>query len=192
MRKNILISVSYKKGIEKFENLDKKRWRIIASTGVIESLKGGTQPFISVEKFTGYPRIIDGKTEVFHPKIMGGILDSNGKTCHLEDLRLQLIEPIAVCIVDVPVFKEKSNTKVFNSSNLALISFILENHKNTVCVVDYEDYDLVIEELNSNGEINKINKEYLFTKAIEQLVNYYTGFFSHVITCHNEKNTFFT
>lgn len=189
MKKNIFISVSCKKEIEKFGSLD--GWVIIAPTETKQCLDDLGVDSVSLSSFTGYPGILDGNLEIFHPKIFGSIVASESNLTHLEDLRLQLIEKIDVFVLSVPTFNINKRKEVFNSGSLSLIVSLLGSINNITCVVDREDYDAVIKELKSNGVVSVQTREMLLAKALERVSNYLSSFHSHVVYEHNEKKTVF-
>ena len=90
-----LLSVSDKRGLADFA-------RGLAAMGVEIVSTGGTAAELgeagietrSVEDYTGFPEILDGRVKTLHPHIYAGLLAVRSNEEHLSTLGDQAIEPI--------------------------------------------------------------------------------------------------
>ena len=69
-----LISVSDKRGIERFaEALAAQGVALLSTGGTCERLRAAGLPVTEVSEHTGFPEMMDGRVKTLHPKIHGGL-----------------------------------------------------------------------------------------------------------------------
>ena len=70
-----LISVSDKRGIERFaEALAARGVALLSTGGTCERLRAAGLPVTEVSEHTGFPEMMDGRVKTLHPTVHGGIL----------------------------------------------------------------------------------------------------------------------
>jgi phosphoribosylaminoimidazolecarboxamide formyltransferase/IMP cyclohydrolase len=101
-----LLSVSDKRGLADFA-------RGLAGIGVELVSTGGTAAELSdagvetrsIEDYTGFPEILDGRVKTLHPHIYAGLLAIRSNEEHLSTLGEQAIEPIDLVCVNLYPFE---------------------------------------------------------------------------------------
>ncbi len=180
--KRALISVSDKSGIVAFAEKLSKRGIIILSTGgTAKQLIGNKIPAVSVDSYTGFPEIMDGRVKTLHPKIHGGILSVRTNAAHLEQMEKNRIEPIDLVVVNLYPFRE---TVARNDVSLeeaienidiggpAMIRSAAKNHAFVTVIVDPADYSPVISEIDATGAVTPETRRLLALKAFRHTADY--------------------
>ncbi|MGB7568007.1 MAG: bifunctional phosphoribosylaminoimidazolecarboxamide formyltransferase/IMP cyclohydrolase [Chitinivibrionales bacterium] len=177
-----LISVSNKTGIVEFaENLAKKGIEIISTGGTAKLLSGNKIPVKTVDSYTGFPEIMDGRVKTLHPKIHGGILAIRDNISHISQMEKNGIEPIDLVVVNLYPFVEtvaKPNVTVSEAiENIdiggpAMLRSAAKNHAYVTVVVDPIDYDAVLEHLSREGGIGFNARKLLALKAFRHTADY--------------------
>ena len=194
MKKRALISVYYKKGIEKIAKiLVDNDWEIISTGGTAKYLKENGIDIISVSDITEYPEILDGRVKTLHPKIFGSILARNDDK-HNKELSKLSLKRIELVIVNFYPFEEMLEQREkgldFMLENIdiggpSMVRAAAKNFKTTIVIVDKNDYDSVINKL-INNEIDLNLRRKLSAKAFS-----YTSFYDSLIFNYlNEDNGF--
>ena len=105
--KRALISVSDKTGIVEFaRQLAAKNIEILSTGGTAKLLLGNKIPVKTVDAYTGFPEIMDGRVKTLHPKIHGGILALRDNISHISQMERNGIDPIDLVVVNLYPFKE--------------------------------------------------------------------------------------
>ena len=100
-----LLSVSDKRGLVDFaRGLTELGVEIVSTGGTAAELEGEGMPIRSVESYTGFPEILDGRVKTLHPRIHAGLLAVRSSEEHVDTLNEHEIEPIdLVCVNLYPV-----------------------------------------------------------------------------------------
>ena len=78
-----LISVSDKTGIAELAmQLSKRGVEIISTGGTAKLLKGEGVPIKTIDEFTGFPEMLDGRVKTLHPKVHAGLLSMRDNPTH--------------------------------------------------------------------------------------------------------------
>ncbi|MFP4482096.1 MAG: bifunctional phosphoribosylaminoimidazolecarboxamide formyltransferase/IMP cyclohydrolase [Thermovirgaceae bacterium] len=173
-RKRALISTFDKKGLGPFARaLAEMDFEIISSSGTAEFLRQEGIDVTEVSELTGYPHILGGRVKTLHPSIIGGILARRQVPEDLRDVvsfEIPLVD-IVVCNLypfehvaaggsDLDVLLEN-----IDIGGVTLIRAAAKNFREVVCIVDPSDYDNIIEEIRSQGDVTLRTKENLALKA---------------------------
>jgi phosphoribosylaminoimidazolecarboxamide formyltransferase / IMP cyclohydrolase len=180
--KKALISVSDKTGIVEFaERLIKNGISILSTGGTAKQLLGNKIPVTSVDSYTGFPEIMDGRVKTLHPKIHGGILAIRESASHMTQMEKNGIEPIDLVVVNLYPFKEtvaKPNVTIAEAiENIdiggpAMLRSAAKNHAYVAVVVDPADYSLVLKQIEKNGRIDQDTRKMLAIKAFRHTADY--------------------
>ncbi len=194
MKKRALISVHYKRGIEKIAKiLTDNDWEIISTGGTAKYLKENGIDIIPVSEITEYPEILDGRVKTLHPKIFGSILARNDDKHNreLSELSLKRIELVIVNFYPFEEMLEKREKGLdFMLENIdiggpSMVRAAAKNLKTTIVIVDKNDYYSVVDKL-INNEIDLNLRRKLSAKAFS-----YTSFYDSLIFNYlNEDNGF--
>ena len=156
-----LRSVSDKTGIVEFAHA-------LAARGIALLSTGGTARLLSekgiavtaVERYTGFPEMLDGRVKTLHPKIHGGILARRDVATHRDALARHDIPPIDLVVVNLYPFREtvaKAGCTLdgaienIDIGGPAMVRSAAKNWADVGVVVDPSDYDVVLADLDANG-----------------------------------------
>jgi phosphoribosylaminoimidazolecarboxamide formyltransferase/IMP cyclohydrolase len=177
-----LLSVTDKTGLVPFA-------RRLAAAGVTLVSTGGTAAalaecglsVIDVADVTGLPEMMDGRVKTLHPKIHGGLLSIRGNGEHEQQALQHAIEPIDLLVVNLYPFEQTLasgatyDTLIENIDigGPAMIRAAAKNHASVTVVVDPDDYDRVIDEIESLGGATTLPlRTHLAAKAFARTAAY--------------------
>jgi phosphoribosylaminoimidazolecarboxamide formyltransferase / IMP cyclohydrolase len=181
-----LLSVSDKRGIVDFA-------RGLAGLGVAIVSTGGTARELadegiqtrSVEDYTGFPEILDGRVKTLNPRIYAGLLAVRSDPEHVDTLKKHRIEPIdLVCVNLYPFEKVVSQRGVAEDEVIenidiggpTLIRAAAKNHPYAAVVVSPESYDAVLDEMRrTGGRLSNRTRESLAMEAFAYTARYDTA-----------------
>ncbi|CAL4317864.1 Bifunctional purine biosynthesis protein PurH [Buchnera aphidicola (Pterocallis alni)] len=172
--KNAIISVFNKKNIDILaRGLLKNNIKIFSTTNTALELKNHDIQVNNISELTQYPEIMNGKIKTIHPKIFGGILGNKEKDIHtIQKYNMTLIDLV---IVNFYPINTKNHANISNNIDIggpAMVRAAAKNYKNTIVIVDYHDYQDVLNEININGYVSKKKKLKLAIKAFEYTTQY--------------------
>ena len=174
MTKRALISVYYKDKIVEFaKGLRELGWELISTGGSYKILKEAGIDVFEVSEITEFNEILDGRVKTLHPKIHGGILyrrddDSHVKT--MQDLNMGSIDMVVNNLYPFEQVLNKENAtheeliENIDIGGPSMIRAAAKNYKDVITVVDYNDYDEVLNNLK-NGGVNNSYRLKLAGKA---------------------------
>ncbi len=137
-------------------------------------------PVIPVEKYTGFPEMMDGRVKTLHPKIHGGIL---GRRDIDSDIMLaHNIPDIDLVVVNLYPFQRVSSQKgavlkeIIENIDIGgptLLRGAAKNYEWCLPLVDPNDYASFIEVLNKGqGAIDESMRFYFASKAFSHTADY--------------------
>ncbi len=160
-----IVSVYDKTGIAEFAKFLEERGVSILSTGsTYNYLKTQGINAISVEDYTGFEEILDGRVKTLQYKIHAGILADLSKQKHKDELLKYNIEPIDIVVVNLYPFEQvagRSNNEDELIENIdiggpTMIRAASKNYKRVLVVVDPKDYLEVMKNFdNIDSEFRK-------------------------------------
>jgi len=179
MKKQALISVSDKHGIEAFAvGLINQGYEVISTGGTYDLLKKHGAKNIS--QVTNFPEMLDGRVKTLHPAIHGGILAMRDNPSHMETLAAHSIGTIDIVVVNLYPFKatiqkpDVTYAEAVENIDIggpAMIRSSAKNHAHVAVVVDPTDYEKILEELKTGG-ITTNTKQDLAAKAFRHTAAY--------------------
>lgn len=182
MKKRALISVSDKNGIAEFaRQLNDLGYEIISTGGTKKALEDLGIPVVGVSDVTGFPEILEGRVKTLNPMIHGGLLAKFAETSHQDQLAEHQIKPIHVVCVNLYPFQQtiaKPDVTVEDAiENIdiggpTMLRAAAKNHEYVTVVVDPSDYEIVIAELQGNGEVHKETRRKLAAKVFRHTAAY--------------------
>jgi len=183
--KRALISVSDKKNVVKFASrLVDLGFEVVSTGGTKKLLTDSGVKVTSIDEITGFPECLDGRVKTLHPKVHGGILARRSLETHMkqvEELDIKLFDIIAVNLYP---FKEtylnenashEDKIENIDIGGPTMIRSAAKNYEDVLILVDSNDYDIVVEKLNEEINISKIDENFkrnLALKAFEMTANY--------------------
>ncbi len=174
-----LVSVSDKRNLIPFaQGLQSLGVEILSTGGTCRQLGEAGIDAVEVSSRTGFPEIMGGRVKTLHPTIHGGLLGRRGTDD--EVMSEHGIEPIDLLAVNLYPFEEtisKDDATLADAiENIdiggpAMIRAASKNHEGVAVVVDPDDYDAILEALQSE----QMTVEYrrgLATKAYAHTASY--------------------
>lgn len=180
--KRALISVSDKTGLVEFaEKLARHNIEILSTGGTAKVLSGNKIPVTSVDSYTGFPEIMDGRVKTLHPKIHGGILAVRESMTHISQMERNEINAIDLVVVNLYPFKEtvakrgvslEEAIENIDIGGPAMLRSAAKNHAYVTVVVDPADYSAVLAALDVRGAVDLKTRKMLALKAFRHTADY--------------------
>jgi phosphoribosylaminoimidazolecarboxamide formyltransferase/IMP cyclohydrolase len=177
-----LLTVSDKRGLVDFaRGLQKLGVEIVSTGGTASTLADAGIETRSVEDYTGFPEILDGRVKTLNPRIYAGLLAVRTNSEHVATLEQQKIEPIDLVCVNLYPFERVSGRRGVDEDEVienidiggpTLIRAAAKNHRFAAVVVSPESYDAVLEELESSDGLEAATREALALEAFSYTARY--------------------
>ena len=178
-----LLSVSEKAGlVELAQGLRDLGVEIVSTGGTARALADADVPTRSIEDFTGFPEIMDGRVKTLHPRLYAGLLARRDEESHLAAATEQAIEQVDLVCVNLYPFEdtiaradasEEEAIENIDIGGPTMIRAAAKNSAFAAVVVDPDDYDDVLEELReSDGLLSLATRRRLTAKAFACTARY--------------------
>jgi len=177
-----LLSVSDKSGIVDFaRGLVDLGFEIVSSGGTASALGEAGIPVMKVADVTGAPEILGGRVKTLHPKIHGGILADRRKETHIRELDEQQITPIELVVCNLypfertvahPAVTEDDAVEQIDIGGPAMVRAAAKNFHSVAVLVNPHSYDMVLDELQQNGEVSVELRRALALEAFRHTAAY--------------------
>ncbi len=178
-----LLSVSDKAGIVDFaRGLTELGVEIVSTGGTARELSAAGIAVRSIEDFTGFPEIMDGRVKTLHPRLYAGLLARRDDVEHLRAAAEQEIEPVDLVCVNLYPFEatlargDASVEDIIENIDIGgptMIRAAAKNHLFAAVVVDPADYERVLGELHeSQGHLSPSTREHLAASAFATTARY--------------------
>jgi phosphoribosylaminoimidazolecarboxamide formyltransferase / IMP cyclohydrolase len=178
-----LLSVSDKAGIVDFaRGLTELGVEIVSTGGTARELAEAGLQVRSIEDFTGFPEIMDGRVKTLHPRLYAGLLARRDDEGHLRAAAEQGIEQVDLVCVNLYPFErtvargDASDEEVVENIDIGgptMIRAAAKNHAFAAVVVDPADYERVLVELReSEGRLSLPTRERLAATAFACTARY--------------------
>jgi phosphoribosylaminoimidazolecarboxamide formyltransferase/IMP cyclohydrolase len=178
----VLISVTDKTGVSEFaRGLAALGADLISTGGTARLLRENGISVRDVSDVTGFPEMLDGRVKTMHPKITGAILAVRENPEHAASLEQHGIEPIDMVVVNLYQFEKIAARADASLEDLienidiggpTMIRSAAKNWQDVAIVTSPADYDSVLEELRSAGELSRDTKWRLAKEAFQTTGNY--------------------
>ncbi len=178
-----LLSVSDKQGIvELAQGLAELGVELVSTGGTSRELEGAGIAVRSIEDFTGFPEIMDGRVKTLHARLYAGLLARRDQDEHLQAAAEQEIEQVDLVCVNLYPFEQTvargdaSEEEVIENIDIGGPTMIRAAAKNSAfaaVLVDPEDYERVLGELReSGGRLSLQTRKELAGKAFATTARY--------------------
>lgn len=190
-KRRAIISVYDKSGVVEFAKaLHDLGFEILSTGGTAAELTKAGIPVTSVSEVTRFPEILGGRVKTLHPAIHAGIL-ARRTSEQQEELKNHEIEPIELVAANLYPF-EKTIAKPgvtweeaienIDIGGPTMVRAAAKNHERVTVVTDPAQYDLVISELRSKGEVSEATRVNLAAQAFRHTSQYdaaISGYFNN-------------
>jgi len=156
-----LLSVSDKRGVvELARGLTELGVELVSTGGTARELAGAGIRARSIEDFTGFPEIMDGRVKTLHPRLYAGLLARRDQEAHVRAAEELQIEQMDLVCVNLYPFEQTlargdaSEQEVVENIDVGGPTMIRAAAKNSAfaaVLVDPEDYGRVLAELRESG-----------------------------------------
>ncbi len=178
-----LLSVSDKRGVvELARGLDELGVEILSPGGTAREQTGAGITVRSIEDFTGFPEIMDGRVKTLHPRLYAGLLARRDQDEHLHAAAEQDIEQVDLVCVNLYPFEQTlargdaSEREIVENIDIGGPTMIRAAAKNSAfaaVLVDPGDYQPVLGELRESGGLLSLRtRERLAVKAFACTARY--------------------
>ena len=168
-----LLSVYDKQGLIPFaQGLERLGVELVASGQTAAALAEEGIAHTAVEAVTGSPEMLGGRVKTLHPKIHGGILADRSKPEHLADLEANGIAPIDLVICNLYPFTSDPSIELIDVGGPTMVRAAAKNFAHVGVVVSPSDYDVVLNELTTNGSLSAATRGALARKAFAHTAAY--------------------
>jgi len=162
--KRALLSVSDKSGlVELARFLEQKGVELLSTGGTLKALSDAKINAKSIESYTGFPEMMEGRLKTLHPKIHGGILSLLDRDEHVRSMKEHGIESIDLVVVNLYPFsavvaKGASFDDAIENIDIGgptMLRAAAKNYRFTTSICDPADYPKLIEEIEKSGGIGE-------------------------------------
>ena len=180
--KRAIISVFDKTGIADFaKKLSTAGYEIVSSGGTAKYLREQGLTVTDVADVTKFPEMLDGRVKTLHPRIHAGILARRDVPEHLAKLKEHDILPVDIVAVNLYPFEDtvaKPNVtdeeaiENIDIGGPSLIRAAAKNHQDVAVVTSPDQYQAVISEIETSGQVSYKTKRELAQKAFALTAGY--------------------
>src|SRR5665213_335895 len=178
-----LLSVSDKAGIVEFaQGLSELGVEVVSTGGTAGALTDAGIVVRSIDDFTGFPEMMDGRVKTLHPRLYAGLLARRDDEEHLRAAEEQGIEQVDLVCVNLYPFEQTvargdaSDEEIVENIDIGGPTMIRAAAKNgpfAAVVVDPADYAPLLAELNgSDGRLSLATRKGLAAKAFACTARY--------------------
>ena len=182
MVKRAILSVSDKTGIvELARRLADQGVTLLSTGGTMKAIEQAGISVTGVSDVTGFPECLDGRVKTLHPAIHAGLLAVRENPEHMKQLEQLGVEPIDMVVINLYPFRatiEKPGVTFdeaienIDIGGPTMLRAAAKNAQDVVVVIDPADYDRVLTELETTGDVSLKTKRYLQYKGFEHNPQY--------------------
>ena len=177
MQKQALISVTDKSGIVPFaRSLNKElNFGIVASDGTTALLRKHNIPVRSTTSISKFPPTMRPQgVKTLHPMILGGVFADKSNKSHMADAKKFNMPIFDLVVCNFYAFEEALEKKNFRHEDAimnidiggpTMVRAAAKNYKNVAVVVDLGDYEMILNQYRTHGEIDLEIRRELAVKA---------------------------
>ncbi len=168
-----LLSVYDKSGIVEFaRGLHELGWDLISSGGTAREISAAGLAVTDVADLTGFPAILGHRVVTLHPKVHGGLLADPTDPDHQRDLADYGIEPISLAVINLYPFSSDPGIELIDVGGPTMVRAAAKNHAHVGVVVNPQDYEPVLAELRSRGQLEERTRRSLARSAFAHTAAY--------------------
>lgn len=174
-----LLTVNNKKGIVEFaKKLEQLNVEIVSAGATYEMLKDSGISVADVSTMIYHNNSLDCIIKTLYTEVFAAVDADHKDIEHMHQLQSLGIKPFDMVVINIHNFAEDihDNTdmtlKYIDVGGVTLLKSASKNYKRIIIVCQPEDYDLVVLELENNGDVSLKTRKYLMKKAFNTLCDY--------------------
>src|ERR1039458_4280013 len=185
-----LLSVSDKTGLVPLaQALAAAGVEMISTGGTAKALREAGLNVTDLSAYTGFPEMLDGRVKTLHPKVHGGLLYLRGNANHEAAVSAQGIQPIDLVVVNLYPFETtvarpdvtlQEAIENIDIGGPSMLRSAAKNHESVTVVMDPADYELVAEQVKTNGCTTLELRRKLAAKVFARTAAYDTAIAAHL------------
>jgi phosphoribosylaminoimidazolecarboxamide formyltransferase / IMP cyclohydrolase len=157
----------------------------VSTGGTARALADAGVTVRSVEDFTGFPEIMDGRVKTLHPRLYAGLLAVRSDAEHVGAIAEHGIEEVDLVCVNLYPFEKTAARRDVSEADIienidiggpTMIRAAAKNYAFAVVVTSPESYDAVLDELRTaDGLLSTSTRESLAAEAFAYTARYDTA-----------------
>jgi phosphoribosylaminoimidazolecarboxamide formyltransferase/IMP cyclohydrolase len=147
-------------------------WELVSSGGTARVLAEAGLPVMATEEVTGFPEMLGHRVVTLHPAIHGGILADRTDPSHVEDMATYGVTAIDLVAVNLYPFSSEPSIELIDIGGPAMVRGAAKNHSQVTVLVNPVDYEVVLDELRSTGEVAAATRRRLARDAFAHTAAY--------------------
>ena len=182
-----LISVSDKTGVvELAHQLAKRGVEIVSTGGTAKLLKDEGVAIMTIDAFTGFPEMLDGRVKTLHPKVHAGLLALRDNPEHQKTMRAHELVYIDLVVVNLYPFEQtiakpdvhfEDAIENIDIGGPTMLRSASKNFRDVTVIVDPADYRPLLDEMDAHGGLVTFE----FNKRLAQKVFASTAYYDSLI-----------
>ncbi|MGH2942427.1 MAG: bifunctional phosphoribosylaminoimidazolecarboxamide formyltransferase/IMP cyclohydrolase [Solirubrobacteraceae bacterium] len=180
-----LLSVSDKRGVVEFaRGLADLGVELVSTGGTAVELEAAGLDVRTIEDFTGFPEIMDGRVKTLHPRLYAGLLAVRDDPTHVDAATDHEIEYVDLVCVNLYPFERSVARRLapgeiienIDIGGPTMIRAAAKNHAFAAVVTSPESYDAVLDELRmADAQLSMSTRESLAAEAFAYTARYDTA-----------------
>jgi phosphoribosylaminoimidazolecarboxamide formyltransferase / IMP cyclohydrolase len=181
MNKRAILSVYDKRDLVVFaRRLGEMGWELVASGGTARLLREAGLPVVDITAVTGAPEMLGGRVKTLHPAVHGGIL-ARDIPSDQADLAAQGITAVDLVVCNLYPFQETvarpdvtlvEAIEEIDIGGVTLLRAATKNFARVTVVCDPADYEVILNELQTEGQTTAETRRQLAVKAFSHTAAY--------------------
>jgi phosphoribosylaminoimidazolecarboxamide formyltransferase/IMP cyclohydrolase len=147
-------------------------WELVSSGGTARVLADAGLPVMATEEVTGFPEMLGHRVVTLHPAIHGGILADRTDPSHVADMDTYGVTAIDLVAVNLYPFSSEPSIELIDIGGPAMVRGAAKNHSQVTVLVNPADYEVVLGELRSDGEVSAATRRRLARDAFAHTAAY--------------------
>ncbi len=172
-RRRALLSAYDKTGIVELATaLSELGWELVSSGGTAKVIAGAGLEVTPTSELTGFGDMLGHRVVTLHPMVHGGILADRSDPAHQADLATHGIAPIDLVAVNLYPFTSDPSVELLDIGGPTMVRAAAKNHEFVTVLVDPADYEPVLAELRSDGDVSATTRRRLARDAFAHTAAY--------------------
>ena len=184
--KRALVSVTDKTGVAEFARALAEEFsvEIVSTGGTYAAIAEAGVPVVRIDEVTDFPEMMDGRVKTLHPRIHGGLLARRDVDEHMDAAEEHGIGMIDLVVVNLYAFEDTvaregvtfgEAIENIDIGGPSMLRSAAKNHASVTVVTDPADYNVILEEMRSNGGATTLETRRRLAVDVFGLTSRYDG-----------------